>query len=529
MLEIPCLRNRLNLRREVVFVPAVVGLFFVVELCVMLHHEMWRDELQAWLIARDSNSLSGLFFNLRYEKHPALWHLCLYVISRFTSNPVAMQWFHLIVATASVFLFVKFSPFTKTQKTLYPFGYFPLFEYGAISRSYALGVLFVFVFCTLFASVKRNYVALAVVLFLLSNVNLHALIIAAALCLALLFDVYTNNRIAHKRIRIFVTCALLIASGIFAALMQIVPPSEGAITVERQVVSNAVNSRFASTLDNKARAGRAFTAIYDAYLPIPNFTTYQFWGTRASDLLPYGNIVGRATLLISMLLLMASALCLAPRPVCLAVYLAGTSALGLFSYLIFMGTIRHHGHLFLLFIACLWLGAYFKRIDWLSTKASRFDFTFGKQKNKFLTTLLCLHLAAGVFAVGVDLAMPFSASKEVAGFIKRQGSSEPLITGSPDYTIMPLSAYLDAKIFYLERSEAGTFIRWDNKRSDLTTEELFVRLTEFADDCDRDILFVSPDTLPPDYNSHRLRIKEITMSNKAIVADETYYLYVIGK
>jgi hypothetical protein len=44
---------------------------------------MWLDELQAWLIARDSSSVIDLFKNLKYEGHPGLWHICLYLISRF--------------------------------------------------------------------------------------------------------------------------------------------------------------------------------------------------------------------------------------------------------------------------------------------------------------------------------------------------------------------------------------------------------------------------------------------------------------
>jgi hypothetical protein len=51
----------------------ITVLFFLLSLNTILHHEMWRDELQAWLIARDSDSIAQLFFqNLRYEGHPGL-------------------------------------------------------------------------------------------------------------------------------------------------------------------------------------------------------------------------------------------------------------------------------------------------------------------------------------------------------------------------------------------------------------------------------------------------------------------------
>src|SRR5690349_9278915 len=77
----------------------LTALFFCLTLWGILHHEMWRDELQAWLVARDSTSLLNLVNNVRYERTPALWQICLYGLTHFTNNPVAMQAFHLVIAT----------------------------------------------------------------------------------------------------------------------------------------------------------------------------------------------------------------------------------------------------------------------------------------------------------------------------------------------------------------------------------------------------------------------------------------------
>lgn len=92
------------------FTGLLVSVFFIFGLIGIANHEMWRDELQAWMIARDSSSLSDLFRNLRYEGHPGLWHSCLYFITRFTRNPIAMQFFHLLLATGVIFIFTRFSP-----------------------------------------------------------------------------------------------------------------------------------------------------------------------------------------------------------------------------------------------------------------------------------------------------------------------------------------------------------------------------------------------------------------------------------
>ena len=55
---------------------ALTALFLVRGAVAAAHHELWRDEAQAWLIARDV-PLSRLFAELHYEGHPALWFLLL--------------------------------------------------------------------------------------------------------------------------------------------------------------------------------------------------------------------------------------------------------------------------------------------------------------------------------------------------------------------------------------------------------------------------------------------------------------------
>ena len=160
-------------------------LFILLGIIGIINHEMWRDELQAWLIAKNSGSLINLFQNFRYEGHPGLWFMILYYISRFTHNPVSMQFAHLLIASAAVFLFLKYSPFSKLQKLLFIFGYFPFYEYSIISRNYSLGMLFIFLFCTLYCT-KKNFLLLAGVIFLLAQTNIFGLIIAIALSIFLL-------------------------------------------------------------------------------------------------------------------------------------------------------------------------------------------------------------------------------------------------------------------------------------------------------------------------------------------------------
>lgn len=53
------------------------GLFvflLAIDVVRTLRHAIWRDELQIFMIAASSATPAQLFYNLKYEPHPALWY-----------------------------------------------------------------------------------------------------------------------------------------------------------------------------------------------------------------------------------------------------------------------------------------------------------------------------------------------------------------------------------------------------------------------------------------------------------------------
>ena len=154
------------------------------------NHEMWRDEIQAWLLARDSASFFELFAHLKYEGHPGLWHLCLMPLSRITASPVIMQVFHLLIAGVTVYLFARYAPFNWLQKFLFCFGYFVLYEYAVIARNYALGLLLLILFCVLFRERYKRPLWIGGILFLLAHTSVHALIVTIGISFALFCEYF---------------------------------------------------------------------------------------------------------------------------------------------------------------------------------------------------------------------------------------------------------------------------------------------------------------------------------------------------
>lgn len=65
-------RGRFDSCDEKRFVWFALAAYVVLAAANIITHEMWRDELQAWMIADNSRTLAELFSNLRYETHPPL-------------------------------------------------------------------------------------------------------------------------------------------------------------------------------------------------------------------------------------------------------------------------------------------------------------------------------------------------------------------------------------------------------------------------------------------------------------------------
>lgn len=487
----------------------VILIFFCIGLTNIVNHEMWRDELQAWSIAKDSISLKYLFDNLRYESQPGLWHLCLYALTRFSDYPIFMQIFHLILATITVYIFINYSPFTKSQKVLFAFGYFPFFEYATISRNYGIGILLLFLFCSLIKT--KNYLHLSIILFLLSQTNIYGLIIAIVLGL-MLFIEYANDLNVQKALgvrKVIISIGIYI-SGVVISILQVIPPSDSGVDNGWQtavVVSDIV---------------KTISTIWNSYIPVPNLE-YHFWNTNIISSPPF-------QLFLSILLLSFSLVLFIRTPLVLFLYSFGTIGLLLFFYMKFFGYLRHHGHLFVLFVVSLWLSAHYRETDLKWGLINRLSTLFFRYKNTFFTLILFANLIAGVYANIMDWFFPFSASKEVSRFIKDNQIYNLPILGEGDSTTSAVSGHLNKKIFYPRANRFGSFIVWNNQRGSqsfaLKAQEEWITQQR------GNILLLLDYELSVsiiEIRGFKYNVDKIRGFDAGIVKDEKYYIYTMSR
>src|ERR1019366_8792148 len=136
--------NELAERASFTWFPVgLTTVYACLEFLNILHHSMWRDEIQVWMLGRHSHSIAELIYLKRYDGHPDAWFVLVYLITKFTHDLRWMQVVHAAVATATVYAIARYSPFTRMQKILMAFCCFLSTQPSAAStRSEFLDSLF---------------------------------------------------------------------------------------------------------------------------------------------------------------------------------------------------------------------------------------------------------------------------------------------------------------------------------------------------------------------------------------------------
>ena len=517
------------------FAPALTAVYALILFYAMLHHEMWRDEIQPWLLARDSAGVLDLLRNMKYEGHPPLWHLLLMPITRLTSSPFAMQILHLAIAATTVFVVAKYAPFRPLHKILLVFGYFPLYEYGVISRHYALALLLVVVTCVLLKQRHQKPLRLALALFLMSYTHALACIIAISITLGLALDYFLNRRaLAEDKtvdLRRNYVGFVLVVVGILLSILQMNPAPDaprnewlleisfgrayliamntlGAVTAGLGLDSaqtQAASSQFTEIIAGLSQAGPGFFSGLAILLQI--ILPMAVAGTLAAPIACYWK-----------------------KPAALAVYLCCITGVLALTYMVHLPYVRHYGFILIAVLLLIWSGRYFT--SWFRNREGE-DTSLPAARpviGALLTVFLAIHAFGGLKAVADDVGRPFSYGKQAAAYIEAEGLDSLPMIGELDYIASTVVGHLQRKrkIHYARGNREGSFIRWDaEQRIHIDDAALLAQTRALAARAGGKVLMIL---------SRRLSLKPATgrtirplasfTGDDVIVHDEKYHLYL---
>jgi len=408
---------------------ALLAFYVLITGATMLAHRMWRNEIQAWLIARDSHGIADLIHNLGYEGHPALWHLLLMPLTRLSRDPALMQGLQLVIASATVAVVLWRAPLSRLERLVFPFGYFVLFEYGVISRSYTLGFLLLVLFCSLWRQRRDHPALLAVLLAAMANVHLFFAIVSAWALAGLVVDRIVDDSPRRSRKspdRSWAVAAILIvAMGWAVAAAVALPPADSAGGLDRSFDSSGIR-------------------ILDAIRALGVLFGSARWPAA----------VAGAVVLAFVLLRFR-------RSPAAAVFLL-VSTMGILAFICVRGYVGiwAHGVIFLSFLAAVWMDR--ARIDAGGASPGKSGFLVPPG---LLMAVLVMQAFLGLGAAMRDIARPYSNGSAAAQFIRKQGWETDPILGMPDYSASTVVGYLGVdRIYYANGRRWGSFVVWDSKR-----------------------------------------------------------------
>jgi hypothetical protein len=428
------------------FPVGMTALYAVLLGIVTWRHEMWRDELQAWLIARDSQSIADLFHNLRYETHPALWYLLLYIPAHVSWNPVSMQVINWLLATCNAWLILSARRLVWYIRILLVFGFFPFYLYGATARSYMLALLLLTAAARCFLNEHmRPRLGLAL-LALAIYTHVFAIPLVGVLYVGLVYFSAPNSWRRPggllRKSEFWVAGAVLLAS-LLVAYLTIRPPAD----MQSVYYGEGKSPVWDSFLMIGCRS-------WITFLPVPRSDLPKGW---ADLFVPNDHpTVQSAAISLALLALLGGSL----RTRRARFIFLGSA---LVEAIAFAATIQspqpwHYGFIFAGLILALLTDAYpvpgEPRRSWFPDPVA----------SLVMFTCLAIQVAAAVSVSAMDLVRPFSETKEASTWLKQAGYDRNPIVIDQDFVGPGLVGYMQLKRVYYSRCQCyGSFIVFNRK------------------------------------------------------------------
>jgi len=474
---------------------ALAACFVAGVLLVVSRHEMWRDEVAPWMIAKYTSSLRELFANARYEGHPIPWYLVLYVITRFTTAPEAMQYVNVMFSASMVVLVARCSPFSRWFKVLFTFGFYPFYQYAVTSRGYALCTLMLFAMCALYPLRKTRLPVVALLMAVMANTDVYGWFYCVGFSVGIIVQWFLDRRNGKPwkaSAPEFIACAALVLAGMVYSVKACAPPADGGWYTQWYV-----------------------TFSWDRLWKVLCSFAFDFnFGWLIIYVVPTLALLGWFTLSIRR------------KPAAMVTWVSFVVAIAVFYYTKFLPLPWNKGMVLMFIVACLWLSREEKELEpQFPKQESILDRVTPESFVRVFAWVLALYVLYGGKWIAQDLMHPYSTAKMAADFIKRQSLENSLIVGDPDFVTQSVSGYLDKPIYYTASRSMGRYVIWNNKRRWPRSDSMDQIAALRAKTSGRMIYIANRDTLPVDRPGFRATL--LSQMPPSVMKDERLWIYEI--
>jgi hypothetical protein len=467
------------------------------------YHELWKDEWQAWLMARDMG-WGELLGSLYYEGHPGLWYLYLKVWSLFSNggnDEMLIQLAHAILMVG-VYALVWFRfRLLIWLKGLILLSYYPFFEYGIVSRGYAFVMLIGFTIVLLLPKVlskkkedkSKDLMILGGLFFLICQTEVYAVMMAGALLFYVLLEKKgLQNFTSVFKDKTFSNLLWSSFAGIVVFLISVFPRTS------QDDLSRAYLS--------EPLSGEVFFKGFQGMF------ANTFWIGSIPDTNVFG--VNSLGLFFSVLVLSGLIYFFRKEKNIVFTFLFFTIGYFVFLITIYTGGVRQWGTFFIFFLMLLQL--FFSKKNQTGAKLDYLQIGF-------LITIFLFQIRYTYLAMDKEIRHPFSNAKLTAEFIKKDVPEQAAIVAINKFEIAPVVGYANRNFYALPEGETFTYFKWVEKIYLPTEGEL--KLFAGYKNVNR-IIIITPKKL--DARRYPNAMLWQSFDNYSM-KNESYYLYTLAK
>lgn len=172
---------------------------FVLYICfsfvMFLFHELWYDEIQAYMLAKDSSWFDLIFDVTHYEGHPPFFSLLLAIFAKSGVNiELGLRIVSFIFSSVATYFVMFKAPFKKWIRLLIPFSYFIFYQYTVICRPYSM--MYAAFVLAAFCYKSRNEKPLRYILslILLCMCSSYGMLFAGCFCVVWVFEIINETK-----------------------------------------------------------------------------------------------------------------------------------------------------------------------------------------------------------------------------------------------------------------------------------------------------------------------------------------------
>jgi hypothetical protein len=413
--------------KRAIAISIVLVVWLTIVISVATRHEFWRDEVRALSVARAASSPLDLYGLTQYEGHPVLWYLVLYIGKSIVDTPLVLPVASIIIGFSAVALFMLRSPFPFWFRCLFVFSALPIYEYSVMARNYGISMLLLFAGATLYRKRSQYPWALAFILALLANTNVHSAILTCLIAALWIWDTVVEEgpaSLRNRRLSSYLPFAIVVG-GVVLCFAWTRPKAISIVTPTLHSVG--IREIADACIDSVLRVDQTFRDITPTMVPA----------------------------VLTAVLLYLAVFGLVQRPRLLMAALGAQLAFGVLFRIVYPGLYRHQG-LFLVFIVFLY---------WLFIETVDSDSRVKRRSVPFYIGLyfaIVMLIGGNVLKTRIlwaDMDSEMSANKALGAFLSgSEAHGDAIIVPEPDYLLGSLPYYAKNKIYLAREDRFGTFV-----------------------------------------------------------------------